>query len=65
MKKRSLGKKLLLSKETIRSLIPDEFGVVVRGGVIQCRKISYGVASACDCQGGGSDTCMECSTMQY
>ena len=67
MRKRLLSRKLSLAKETIRSLIPNELGNAA-GGVIACRKVSYGRASACDCSGvtvDCSDTCMECSTIQY
>jgi hypothetical protein len=63
MKKRSLDKKLLLSKETIRSLISEDLELVA-AGVVQCRKISFGGGTACDCS-GGTDTCGACSTIQY
>lgn len=64
MKKRSNSRKLLLSKETVRTLVPSDMNFVAGGW---CRKISFGVGSACDCSGSATDTgtCTDCSTIQY
>jgi hypothetical protein len=65
VRKRSISRKLLLSKETVRSLVPEALSYAVGGDVPPpCRRISYGGPTACDCS-SGSDTCWECSTMQY
>ena len=61
--KKHLGKKLLLSKETIRRLVPDEMHMVV-GGLCRTTRESRGTETACDCSGTGSGTCGDCSTIQ-
>jgi hypothetical protein len=65
MKKRSVDKKLLLSRETVRNLITTDLSFVAGG--LCTRGLSQGAASACDCSGTAtaSGTCGACSTIQY
>jgi hypothetical protein len=65
--KKHLDKKLLLSKETIRRLVPDEMNMVV-GGICQSRiSRTTGAETACDCSGSATatGTCGDCTTIQY
>ena len=65
--KKQLEKKLLLSKETIRRLVPDEMHMVV-GGICRTRiSRTSGAETACDCSGSAtaSGTCGDCTTIQY
>jgi len=66
MKRRSPGRKLLLSKETIRSLMTAELRFVA-GGSDCTEKNTRGDLSACDCSTSAtaSDTCGACSTVQW
>lgn len=65
MRKRSNDRKLLLSKETVRTLIPSDMSFVAGG--LCARRISAGAGSACDCSGSGTatGTCTDCSSIQY
>ncbi len=65
MKKRSVDKKLLLSRETVRNLITTDLNFVAGGLCTQ--RYSRGVDTACDCSGSAtaSGTCTACSTIQY
>ena len=65
MRKRSNSQRLLLSKETVRNLVPEDLGQVA-GGII-CGRLTRGAGSACDCSGSdtASGTCTDCSTIQY
>ena len=65
MKKRSIDKKLLLAKETVRNLITDDIRFVAGG--LCTNRISRGAETACDCSGSAtaSGTCGDCSTIQY
>jgi len=64
MKKRSVDKKLLLSRETVRNLITTDL-TFVAGGI--CTRMTRGIDTACDCSGSAtaSQTCTACSTIQY
>jgi|GEM_PF-3964219 len=66
MKKRLLDKKLLLSRETVRNLMSTELRYVA-GGSDCTDKPTRGALSACDCSTSAtaSDTCNECSTVQW
>ena len=67
MKRRSLDKKLSLSKETIRNLMTGQLRLVAGGGS-ECTEIpTHGDLTACDCSGSAtaSDTCGACSTIQW
>lgn len=55
MKKKEQDRKLRLSKDTLRSLVPTELQQVA-GGRISCG------ATGCDCSGGG-DTVGFCFTL--
>jgi hypothetical protein len=65
MRKRSNNQRLLLSKETVRNLVPGDLDQVA-GGII-CARMTRGVESICDCSGSAtaSGTCTDCSTIQY
>jgi hypothetical protein len=68
MKRRSQNKKLALSKETIRNLITTQLRFVVGVGS-DCPegKDTRGDLTACDCSvsATASDTCGDCSTVQW
>jgi hypothetical protein len=65
MKKRSIDKKLQISRETVRNLITSDLTFVAGG--LCTRGPSQGAASACDCSGTATatGTCGACSTIQY
>lgn len=68
MKRRTLDKKLLLSKETIRNLMNSELGFVAgRGSECNTENPTQGDLSACDCSTSrfATDTCGACSTVQW
>ncbi len=65
MKKRSIDKKLQISRETVRNLITSDLSFVAGGLCTQGP--SRGIETACDCSGSAtaSGTCGACSTIQY
>ena len=69
MKRRLQDKKLSLSKETIRNLMTAELRIVAGRGSDCVKEETRGDFSACDCSGTltyrCTDTCGDCSTVQY
>jgi hypothetical protein len=65
VKKRSMDKKLSLSRETVRNLITSDLSFVAGGYCTN--RISRSGETACDCSGSAtaSGTCGDCSTIQY
>lgn len=67
MKKRSMDRKLMLAKETIRGLMTSDLRFVAGRGSECTERETCGEGSACDCSGSATatDTCGACSTVQW
>jgi hypothetical protein len=67
MKKRSMDRKLMLAKETIRGLMTTELRFVAGGGGECTERETCGAGSACDCSTSATftDTCGACSGIQW